>query len=111
MGAQVRESGALDRLFDVLSDPYRRRILLLVSDRNPRNEDEFTPEDLGAEYDEFEFLETDLFHKHLPKLADAGYITWDQSTHLIRRGPRFGEIQPLLRLIHDHRDELPVGWP
>ena len=111
MTTQKHMRRELDRMFDVLGDPYRRRILLLVSDANPRDEDEFSPEEIADEYDEVEFKPTDLIHRHLPKLADAGYITWDRETETIRRGPRFDEIEPLLKLIQDHQDELPVGWP
>lgn len=102
---------SLDLAFDALSHPYRRRILLLVSEHNPRDEDEFSVEDLATEDDDLELLTTELYHAHLPKLAGAGYIEWDEDERTIRRGPNFDEIAPLLRLMHDHRDELPQGWP
>ncbi|WP_187695785.1 DUF7344 domain-containing protein [Haloplanus rubicundus] len=101
----------LDRIFDVLKHPYRRRILMLVSEHNPRDEDEFSVGELATEDDDLELLTTELYHVHLPKLADAGYIEWDEDTHTIRRGPNFDEIAPLLRLMDDHQDELPEGWP
>lgn len=102
---------ALDRMFDALRHPYRRRILLLVTEHNPRDEDEFQVEDLATEDDDLELLTSELYHAHLPKLADSGYIEWEADTHTIRRGPNFDEIEPLLRLMHDHQDELPDGWP
>ncbi|WP_255150157.1 helix-turn-helix domain-containing protein [Halorarius halobius] len=102
---------SLDRMFDALSHPYRRRILLLVSEHNPRDEDEFSVEDLATEDDDLELLTTELYHAHLPKLAEAGYIEWDEDMRTIRRGPNFDEIAPLLHLMHDHQEELPEGWP
>lgn len=102
---------SLDRLFDALSHPYRRRILLLVSEHNPRDEDEFSVEDLATEDDDLELLTTELYHAHLPKLAESGYIEWDEDSRTIRRGANFDEIAPLLRLMHAHQDELPNGWP
>lgn len=102
---------SLDRMFDALSHPYRRRILLLVSEHNPRDEDELSVEDLATEEDDLELLTTELYHAHLPKLAEAGYIEWDEDARTIRRGPNFDEIAPLLRLMHDHQEELPDGWP
>jgi hypothetical protein len=102
---------SLDRMFDVLRHPYRRRILMLVSEHNPRDENEFSVDALATEDDDLELLTTELFHVHLPKLAEAGYIEWDEDTHTIRRGPNLDEIAPLLRLIDDHQDELPEGWP
>lgn len=113
--ADIRTDGGgssrLDRMFDVLSHPYRRRVLMLVGEHNPRDEDEFVVEDITTEDDDLELLTTELYHVHLPKLADAGYIDWDEDTHTIRRGPNFEEIAPLLRLMDDHQDELPTGWP
>lgn len=99
----------LDRMFDTLANPYRRRILGLVSERNPRSQDEFSVDDLGKDDDET--LATELHHVHLPKLVNAGYIEWDEDTGTVRRGPNFDEIEPLLRLLDEHRDELPDGWP
>jgi len=102
---------ALDRMFDALRHPYRRRILLLVSEHNPREEDEFSVGDLATEDDDLELLTTELYHAHLPKLAESGYIDWDEETQTIRRGPNFEEVAPLLRLMTEHRDDLPDGWP
>ena len=101
----------LDRVFDAFSHPYRRRILLLVSEHNPRDEDEFSVEELATEDDDLELLTTELYHAHLPKLAESGYIEWGQDIHSIRRGPNFDEFAPLLRLMDDQQDELPDGWP
>jgi hypothetical protein len=101
----------LDWMFDALKHPYRRRILMLVSEHNPRDEDEFTIENLATDDEDLELLTTALYHTHLPKLVDAGYIEWDEGSHIIRRGPNFEEIAPLLRLMDDHQDELPEGWP
>lgn len=102
---------ALDRAFEILSHPYRRRILMLLSEVNPRDEDEITPEKIATEDDELEPLTTELYHLHLPKLEEASYVAWDRDTHTIRRGSRFDEIAPLIKLMHDHQDELPEGWP
>jgi len=102
---------SLDRMFEALRHPYRRRILLLVSEHNPRDEDEFNVEDLATESDDLELLTTELYHVHLPKLAESEYIEWDEDGHTIRRGPNFDEIAPLLALMDEHQDELPNGWP
>ena len=53
---------------------------------------------------------TELFHIHLPKLEEMGYITWDQNTNQISKGPKWDEIAPLLQLIYNHQDELPDKW-
>ena len=98
-------------MFDALCHPYRRRILLLVGEHNPRDEGEFSVEVLATEDEDLELLTTELYHAHLSKLAEPGYIEWDEDLHSVRRGPNFDEIAPLLRLTNDHRDEFPEGWP
>lgn len=106
----AEETAALDELFDVLSHPYRRRILTRLSDHYPRDEDEFDHEALASE-DDPDMPEIELVHSNLPKLDEAGFIDWDQESGVVRRGPRFGEIAPLIYLMVNHRDELPAGWP
>jgi hypothetical protein len=98
-------------MLDMLRNPHRRRILLAVSDHNPRDEDEFTPDNVAADDDDLDQLKTQLQHTHLSKLADKGYIEWNLDTETIRRGPNFEEIAPLLTLMVNHADELPDDWP
>ncbi len=104
---------SLTESFSTLADPYRRRILVAVGQSNPRKEDELASSevlgDLGEEYDEF--VSHRLYHIHLPKLADAGFISWDHETGVITRGPRFEEVRPLIELLDRHADELPANWP
>lgn len=107
----LQSTRSLDRLFDALRHPYRRRILMLVNEHNPRDEDEFSVGELETEDDAVALTAVELYHAHLPKLAEAGYIEWDADTQTIRRGPNFDEIAPLLQLMADHEDELPTGWP
>ncbi|MFC4451878.1 DUF7344 domain-containing protein [Halorussus aquaticus] len=100
-------------MFDELWNTHRHRILLAVSDQTPRTEDEVIPECLALEEpddDDRNGVKTELRNVHLPKLAEHGYIEWDAETQTIWRGPNFEEVAPLLRLVDDHRDELPKGW-
>jgi len=102
---------ALDRAFDLLSHPYRRRILTLLEDRNPREGEEFSPDEIAAEDVDLELFTRELYHHHLPKLEEAGYIEWDREEDVVRHGPRFDEVAPLVSLMRDHADELPEDWP
>lgn len=52
-----------------------------------------------------------MHHVHLPNLEDAKLIRVDRDANRIQRGPNFDDIEPLLRLIDDHANELPVDWP
>lgn len=106
---------SLSELFEILSHEYRRRVLMAVAQKNPQDEDDITSESVADEHepdgDVLEHVRLQLRHSHLPKLAEAGFVDWDADSGIVTRGPRFEEIRPLLRLMHDHRDELPEDWP
>jgi hypothetical protein len=99
----------MNRIFDALRHRYRRHILWAVAEDNPRDEAEFTPEELHLD-DDLAMFERQLFHVHLPKLAESGYIEWDRETSTIRRGEDYDEVAPVIRVLKDHEDELPADW-
>jgi len=94
----------------ILSDKYRRELLLALLAENPQEDDDRDPLNVIDDDIEPEVLEIELFHKHLPKLESAGYIEWNRETGKISKGPDWADIEPLLVLMADHRDELPEGW-
>lgn len=47
---------------------------------------------------------------HLSTLSEAGYIDLNPETGRIRKGRKFSQIEPLLTLLVEHRDELPDSW-
>jgi len=108
------DSASLNTMFDALRNPYRRRILLAISDHNPREITEFTQTkfaSVNGDKADPEQLELELHHSHLPKLAEKGYIDWNPEAQTIRRGSNFDDIAPLLKLMDDHADKLPADWP
>ncbi|QFU84563.1 transcriptional regulator (plasmid) [Natronorubrum aibiense] len=77
-------------------------------DRSPRADGgEPLPELTGDSAKGSEMMVT---HNHLPRLAEADFIVWDQETDEVAKGPRFEEIRPLLELIDSHAGELPEEW-
>lgn len=115
MSAEKRRAGGpLSELFEILSHEYRRRILMAVAQHNPQDDD-ITSEAVADEHEgdagALGHLNMQLYHTHLPKLAGSGFVDWDRDSGTVTRGPRFEEIEPLLRLIHDHQNELPDDWP
>ena len=109
-GTRQRRTQTLDVLFDALAQPARRRILTALAQSNPRDDDEFAPEDFATDEERDTFL-TSLHHVHLPHLEDAGFVEWDRETETVTRGPRYDEVAPLVELMLDHEDELPADWP
>lgn len=104
-----------DRAVNALGHRYRRRLLVALLDHNPQDEDDAQEAEdalgtvAGAQSDA-ELIETELIHNHLPRLEELGYITWDREAGDIGRGPNWDEIEPLLRLLREHGEDLPDGW-
>lgn len=96
----------VDRAANILRSRHRRRILLgLAADRVEREADvAMRRPDQGK-------IMSELRSTHLPMLAEEGIIEWDRETGEIRKGPNFEEIEPILRLLQEHDDELPPFWP
>lgn len=106
--SQVEETVARDELFDTLSHLRRRRILTRLRDHDSHDENEFDQRAPGIST---ESLALELFHYHLLKLTEAGFIYWNRERGVVRRGPRFHEISPLIDLVVEDRDALPAGRP
>jgi hypothetical protein len=52
-------------------------------------------------------LRTSLKHYHLPKLAELGYISWENQPFRLRRGPNFHVIGALVDYGLDGSDNYP----
>lgn len=98
-----------DEQLEAITHAARRRLLLSLLDRPSQ---EGTPVEIAEWVDESDIAETrvDIYHTHLPELEDRGYVRWDRERCHVAPGPQFGEIEPLLTLLYEHRDELPDEW-
>lgn len=102
--SQAKKSVESTQLVDTLSHPHLWQILTRLSIHNPRDENEF---DHRAPAFSSDSLGGELFHNHLPKLDEAGFIDWKRERGVVRRGPRFPEIAPLIHLSNNHQGILP----
>ncbi len=93
-----------DHALSVLADKHRRKVLRLLQKDNPRLESEFTIDEFVDEVDEPRISAINLYHVHLPKLAEEHIIEWDQESHTVRRGEAFDEIVPFLELFEESMD-------
>ncbi|MFB6079513.1 MAG: hypothetical protein ABEJ81_00700 [Haloferacaceae archaeon] len=100
----------LDRAFEMLCHPRRRRILTTFAETDP-GDGAFAPDAFRADGEDPDRVGTELHHVHLPKLADAGYVDWDRDAGRVRRGPTYDEVEPLLRALIDRRADLSGEWP
>lgn len=48
-----------------------------------------------------------LRHHHLPKLADMGYIHWENDPFSVQRGPNFEEPAFFIKSVLESKDEIP----
>ena len=115
-GMETREKlDGFDDAVEALGHRYRRRLLLALLDHNPQDDDDAQNAEealgtvAGAETNET-LIATKLVHNHLPKLEELGYIAWDRESGNISKGRDWDEIEPLLKLLNEHADELPDGW-
>lgn len=106
----MKSNDKLGSAFRVLENPYRRQLLVAMTEENAQADADRDPLNVVAPADEPDVLETKLVHQHLPMLEEQGYIEWDRENHTVSKGPNCVDIVPLLELIDKHRDELPDGW-
>lgn len=100
----------LDDVFEALSHPTRRQVLAQVKASNPLYVAALVESSRNEGNPRFDAAAIPINHVHLPKLADSGFIEWDREYDVIRKGPRFEEIAPVLELLAAHDDQLPGGW-
>ena len=108
---QTLEGEHWDTVLSALSNSYRRQLLVALSQANPQDDEDVDPLDtLTHSKSEADNLKIMMFHTHLPKLEGMGFIEWDREARQVHKGPDWEEIDPLLTLIQNHRDELPDNW-
>ncbi|KTG30503.1 DUF7344 domain-containing protein [Haloferax profundi] len=103
-------SPRLDDAFDALGNIHRRRLLMDLCEGDVGRLGRATQVVADGGDADNEQLEVELYHLHLPKLDGAKFITWDRESGAIERGPRFDEIEPVLRLLDRNASELPESW-
>lgn len=110
------ESERISELLTALSDRRRRFVLYClyeyetpmaiadVTDEIVRHELDAEPTNAPEVRDR---VYTNLYHYHLPKLAEADAVVLDLDESLVRLGPTAGELEPILDRLRDE-EELPA---
>lgn len=86
--------------FLAFADSNRRRLLLVLWERGP-DAGSVPLREVPAFDAEHALLE--LRHVHLPALEEAGYVRWDRDRNAVERGPRYGEVVPLVEWFRERR--------
>lgn len=94
-----------DTAFDALANEHRRDLLVALLDENPPDAAVHASGavDAGALKSKHG-VQTAMYHSHLPKLVDYGFIRWNVDTQEVARGPHFGELRPLLECIDEYAE-------
>lgn len=81
-----RPAERLDRLFEVLADERRRRVLYYLrgSDDPPASVDALAERIADADGLPAERVATSLHHTHLPKLDESGVVAFDPRSGAVR---------------------------
>lgn len=110
-----------DDAFDALADRRRRQLLvdLLYHDPQPVPELSDPSRELLAANESLlgEFLSGDreiddadktavrMYHVHLPKLVEYGYVEWDRDADAVSKGTEFDAIRHLLEMIDEEASD------
>ncbi len=95
-----------DEVLDTLSHPLRRRLLFSLYEQGQDISELSFHQISGLAFEERN-IQNELYHVHLPKLEDKRYVRWDDDEHTIIKGPKWNQIEPLLRLVYNHLKDLP----
>jgi hypothetical protein len=103
-----------NRVFRVLSAEPRRELVSSLLDSRP-DEPVSLPAAAKSEHyrDTSRALRIELRHRHLPALADAGYVRWRSAPFEAYRGPEFAEVASVFEAMRTaasaYPDRLVVG--
>jgi hypothetical protein len=105
-GGQVSENW--DTVFKSLSAEPRRQLLVSLLDAPP---DQPVPLPESAAMPNCppdpDVLCVELYHAHLPMLAEMGFITWETDPLVASRGPQFDEVAVVLDALHSMAASIP----
>jgi hypothetical protein len=88
-----------DNAFNALAHEQRRTLLLDLLESNPQDAGVESATGASTPTDAETQAQIAMYHSHLPKLEDYGYIKWDKHANEVVKGSRFEEIRPLLEFL------------
>lgn len=83
---------SLDDVLDALSNAKRRKLIWSLSADSSLNDAGRS----GIAVDD-----VDMYHIHLPKLADYQIINWNRSTNTVTKGPNFEMAEEVLGCLEE----------
>ncbi|APX97921.1 hypothetical protein [Natronorubrum daqingense] len=93
------------RIFRAVSENPRREIIESLLEA-PADASVPLPAAVSDASDDDGALSSELVHRHLPVLAEHGFVTWEREPFQVSRGPSFEDATVVIEAIHSH-DGLP----
>jgi hypothetical protein len=97
-----------DRVFTALGAEPRRQLVVSLLDA-PADRTVPLPESAANPNvpTDRERLRVELYHQHLPMLADSGFIEWETDPLVASRGPRFEDVAVVFEALHAASADIP----
>lgn len=90
--SETRDADRWSRVFEAIAAEPRRQLVVSLVDA-PADRHVSLPEAASpSERADLDELAVELRHRHLPLLAEHGYVRWDAERCRARRGPHFEEL-------------------
>jgi len=112
MSPSNADESALDAALDALRHPYRRGLLFALVEDDAGSIDlaDWAPRGPEGEVAvDDEFFRLTMYHRHLPKLADLGYVEWDRERGAVSPGAGLDAVEPLIQLLAEYRPDPPTS--
>lgn len=107
-GSSQTSTERWDAVFRAAAAEPRRQLVVTLLDAQPGETVSLPESAINPDVPQDpQTLRRELFHEHLPLLADAGFVEWDTDPLEAARGPNFDQIGVVFRALHDHAPELP----
>ena len=91
-GSDEFDARTISAVLEALADARRRQLLLALWELDPGGGDAVrVPEGVRDGREDVDALRVELYHVHLPELAEAEFVEWD-GDGTVERGPRFDVI-------------------
>ena len=95
-----RAADDLNEVFEALAAAPRRRLLASLLEADPGEEVHLPAAATTSETSvDPEKLRVELYHHHLPMLAEAGFVDWESDPLVAARGPDFPAVAAVLEAL------------
>lgn len=97
-----------DRVFRALAAEPRRQVIGSLVD-TPADQAVILPESAKSDHisSSLEDLQVELYHSHLPLLAELEFVDWDTDPLVAVRGPKFAEVAAVFQAVHSSISDIP----